>query len=59
MAKAIRQAAKDQRTIECQQQCMTGFIYYQGVIDAIGDILDNIDKIRVATKKDKNGVETA
>jgi hypothetical protein len=55
--KAIRQLAKNQRVIECQNQCMTGFLYYQGVIDGLTDILDNIYKIKLEFKKDTNGKE--
>lgn len=57
--KAIRKMASNQRTIECQNQCMTGFLYYQGVIDGLTDILENIYKIKLEAKKETNGKEVA
>jgi hypothetical protein len=49
--------SKNQRIMECQADCHSGFIYSQGCIDMAIDILDNIDRIKAATKKEKNGTE--
>lgn len=52
MITQIRQLARNQRTVECQNQCMTGFLYYQGVIDSLTDTLENIEKIKREHRND-------
>jgi hypothetical protein len=46
----IRQQARNQRTFEMQANAYLTTIYYQGCIDSLTDVLDNIYKIQREAK---------